>query len=614
MRTWIPCLLLLAAAAAVGGSVAAQEQELPPVETRVFDVSALVAPVSHARLEPFGLSWPDTEIEEEELEPFSPLEIDALVDMIRESIDIESWEREDVALAATQSGQLLVRQTKPALDRIEQYLEWLDRTLRRPIDIAVHWMVLERESVERLRKSGLLDVLSAGTLDEAQVRALRLEADRPGNVHESGSTTSVLGNRAAVRRATFVTYLEDYDVEIAQAAQIGDPIVATAREGLEAYVRPHPLVGGNEIAVQVLARTGRLERPMPTVELEAEELGTLDLPEMWQTTLGVSGVVRNGRALVATVRSPHESGNGTLGVLLVTPRRGAAAGAPPAGLPEILDVSFLGSAPECYVQGWSEGIVAGQSPKLLSTEMERPLGIEESVEVIRMSVDPESWDEEGVFISCLEPGQIWMKHDARRIAASREVLARFEAPAKRTVQVDVSVYSVPAASLHEAALTTGAHAEREGVLGSIRSLNGAREIRGARLGTIIGRWATLKAGLERNYVHDYEVEVAQEARIADPVIGQVFAGLLLNVLPRVSPDGQEATLRLGMRLARVDAGFLREPIRPRAAMSGVLHQPRERAFRYNGTVRVPAGGCHVMDAGADDDDDRRLLVVFSARW
>ena len=45
------------------------------------------------------------------------------------------------------------------------------------------------------------------------------------------------------------------------------------------------------------------------------------------------------------------------------------------------------------------------------------------------------------------------------------------------------------------------------------------------------------AASTQSFLGDCDVEVAQEARISDPIIGQAFEGLLVSLLPHASRAG-----------------------------------------------------------------------------
>src|SRR5262249_61013252 len=93
------------------------------------------------------------------------------------------------------------------------------------------------------------------------------------------------------------------------------------------------------------------------------------------------------------------------------------------------------------------------------------------------------------------------------------------------------------------------------------------------------------------YVHDFEVEVAQTAFIADPVIGIIQDGLVLDVRPTISNDRKYVNLELKPTVAH-----LVQPIPTFTTNLGGLTQavtiqlPQLDVSRAATTVMVPDGG------------------------
>ena len=67
--------------------------------------------------------------------------------------------------------------------------------------------------------------------------------------------------------------------------------------------------------------------------------------------------------------------------------------------------------------------------------------------------------------------------------------------------------------------------------------------------TLLGVKACLMAGNTKNIIADYDVEVAQESRISDPIIGQSFEGFVANLTPLLSADRTRVRLTMEALLA-----------------------------------------------------------------
>jgi len=97
------------------------------------------------------------------------------------------------------------------------------------------------------------------------------------------------------------------------------------------------------------------------------------------------------------------------------------------------------------------------------------------------------------------------------------------------------------------------------------------------------------------YLQDFEVEVAQTAFIADPVIGLIQEGIVFDVRPTVSNNRQYVTLELQPTVAT-----LKEPIATFSTfLAGLttpvtLQKPELSVSRAATTVKIPDGGSVVI--------------------
>ncbi len=109
--------------------------------------------------------------------------------------------------------------------------------------------------------------------------------------------------------------------------------------------------------------------------------------------------------------------------------------------------------------------------------------------------------------------------------------------------------------------------------------------------------ANLSAVRQISFVQDFDVEVAQTQFIADPVIGVLQDGVVLDVRPTVSNDRQFITLELRPTVVEVQSPIatfqtlLGAAIAVFAAQSPVVIQLPEIEIRQaQSTVRIPDGG------------------------
>ncbi|HEX5139117.1 MAG TPA: hypothetical protein VFY93_19265 [Planctomycetota bacterium] len=131
-----------------------------------------------------------------------------------------------------------------------------------------------------------------------------------------------------------------------------------------------------------------------------------------------------------------------------------------------------------------------------------------------------------------------------------------------------------------------------------------RRMRSATVTVYNSQRAYMSVVNEVAYIADYDVEVAQTSFIADPVIGILQEGIVLDVRPIVSDDRQFITLQLGTATMELNrpiatfetslgaAGAEREPQRPFTSNGEPVsvQLPEAEWETTDSTVRIPNGG------------------------
>lgn len=125
-------------------------------------------------------------------------------------------------------------------------------------------------------EGGFLD----DTLAEAVLRAVSKYGTR--NIVDAPSLTVYNGQQASLNVTNYVTYVKDFDVEIAQNAVIADPIVEVLAEGVVLDVKPVVSSDRRFITMQLKPTVCTLRRPIPTftTTLGIGTAVTIELPEM----------------------------------------------------------------------------------------------------------------------------------------------------------------------------------------------------------------------------------------------------------------------------------------------------------------------------------------------
>ena len=126
---------------------------------------------------------------------------------------------------------------------------------------------------QALGKTGILTptggtTIQATWLDDTQIEAI-LRA-----VQKSERATTVIApritaynsQRANVQVLNQVSYISDYDVEIAQLSQIGDPIIQQLRDGIILDIRPVISADRRFITMELRPTVALLQRPIATFQ------------------------------------------------------------------------------------------------------------------------------------------------------------------------------------------------------------------------------------------------------------------------------------------------------------------------------------------------------------
>jgi len=264
-------------------------------ELRMYDVRALVTPVrdypaTAINLVPsggFGFGFGDAE----DLEPMAFYEIDAIVDMIRENVAPESWEELRSASIDQARGILMVRHTPAVHARIAGLLDELRKKAASQVNVEV--------KILHLSDAALRSVLgneSAAILSPAAEKRLEaaIAAGKARLVH-SGSVACTNSQRVGLSDLGQVSYVQDYDVEIAQAAFIPDPIIMSLREGLIFDVRPTLAGTGDLVVLEVRVESSKVHRPIESIDTP---VGTIETPILELTKLRTTLAVPVGRMVV----------------------------------------------------------------------------------------------------------------------------------------------------------------------------------------------------------------------------------------------------------------------------------------------------------------------------
>ncbi|MFQ5845918.1 MAG: hypothetical protein ACE5JG_13120, partial [Planctomycetota bacterium] len=121
-------------------------------------------------------------------------------------------------------------------------------------------------------------------LDDVQMEVILRAVEKSERIEQISAPRLTVYNtqRANVSVLTQNSYVQDFDVEIAQAAAIGDPIVQTIRDGVILDVRPIVSADRRFITMELRPTLAELVRPIPTflTSLATGPPVTIQVPEI----------------------------------------------------------------------------------------------------------------------------------------------------------------------------------------------------------------------------------------------------------------------------------------------------------------------------------------------
>jgi hypothetical protein len=155
---------------------------------------------------------------------------------------------------------------------------------------------------QRLGVSGGL-TMSLAFLDDLQYNMIVRAVNKRQHAEELTSVTLSAQNtqRAYATMLNQITYVQDFDVEVALASIIADPIVGVISDGIVLDVRPTISQDRRYILLELRPTVATLLRPLPEFTSSLAGLTTpvtLQLPELQVASANTTAVVPDGGAIV----------------------------------------------------------------------------------------------------------------------------------------------------------------------------------------------------------------------------------------------------------------------------------------------------------------------------
>ena len=224
-------------------------------------------------------------------EPLAFYEGDTIADMIREYVQPDSWDELRSASIEYRNGILVVTHTARVHEEIAAFLAELRSRAASQLTIDVRGIRLSGADLDAV----LGDASALVVSEDGERRLAKLLEEGRATVLFAGAVQCVNTQRVNLTELTRRSYVQDYDVEIAEASSIADPIVQVLEEGVVVDVRPF-LAGNGELAILEvradlahLDGMGEIETPVGNIELP--KLSILRIRTTLATAIGRSVVI-----------------------------------------------------------------------------------------------------------------------------------------------------------------------------------------------------------------------------------------------------------------------------------------------------------------------------------
>lgn len=389
-------------------------------------------------------------------------------------------------------GNLLLAGDAAAVAACRTHMQSIARMLTRPVQIELAiWDATDRSS-----PACVLDGAAFAEFSKDRQPWLRL-VDTVG-----------VDQIATLSRLRKQSYVRSVAGEVAQKAFINDPMLAEYRDGAIALAKVQPLVGSDELVVHAqfaLAQRRGIPRAMQTGTASAPDV---EVPTL-ETCMGtLSGRIPNGGALAVVLRGHPALG----GQIVVTLRVTASAVVTPAA-DKGFTVVPVGALTEMSL------LPVGPSP-------ERPDREPQSCGFVPMDqlfdlANAAGGDGQATVAAI--GSHLLLTGDAKAIGNIVNLVRSLQDRLLRTTTL-VATGSVPGSN--------EPNAERTANLYEIAAP------------TLIGRSLHLARLLETNALTDVEVEIAQEASMAVPIVTALQAGTWIQATTTLVDSAAHVDLRL----------------------------------------------------------------------
>lgn len=553
-------------------------QQSPRLETRAFDIGGLTEPfamesLGHWRLPLAHALWSDAE-GEPDAKTIERFDI-SISDLIRSNTSEEAWSEPGVKMVGMDDGRvLLITQTPEVLAQIDDLFAELTEDLRQLVDLEV--LVVETN------QGGAASLFAnAGILSSTAFDSLRGGKDLGLRVVGSLFGSAISHQSIVLRDTRSVAFVGDYEVEVAQSAQIADPRSRNLVVGNQVQLRPI-IFGDGRVGVRVAAELSGDLKLVP-FETKSVSIGKIQLANVAVTKVTGSGVVGSGEAFVVGAvggdNDPHR-------LLVIRPTLRTKKAINGFDRLQIIDTQLLGvprvSPPRIRLGRAVDGEPnqsrnsEGDGDDIFTRE---PSGgvLDELHDLIRNSVNPNKWETEPFTIHSVW-GRLLIGADKETISGVQNFVKTFGSSRAKYACTGVYVVNVSRTALATTRQAAGESWLRQ-ILRAPETVRRFTSIAVAELGST----TDVLCGREASYIEDFNVEIAQAAAIADPQVETCFSGAYIRLLPFAMQSGQRFGLHFSITLSEPKTQEF-AALDLESTEIGRIQQPDMRLYRNSGMV------------------------------
>jgi hypothetical protein len=472
----------------------------------------------------------------------------------------------DHCWASLSGGLLKMRTTPDVHEKVANFLHQLRRLHRRAVQVSFHFLHVNHSLMGDLIESGKL---AAGALTPAQLKLIKKGlADKRATSVKRASLIAFNAQKVNASAVKQKTYICDFDVEVAQGAQIGDPIVASVREGMVVEVTPVVFADTGHILLDLRTAVAKVLEPIQAFETPH---GSVSLPKVDFQRISTSLFIRDGGTVL--LGGAGDLGIGKNLVLLVRASILAEPHDDPFAATSYHDLQarvfdirdLMYEVPQW--PGPNVGITVGDEedgmgPAFMMDGDDPRVGeryeYDEIEELVRSRVAPKSWDTPPNSIASVL-GYLVVVNRRQAVKEVASLLAQCRSRRMKALEVVTRFLSVDSQAL-AGILTARDDAAKHGAAltpDQVRSIIGlAKAGKGKMLSSstfslLNKQRASIQTGRTVPYIRDVDVEVAQMVSVSDPVTGHLLEGVFLDYKAEFDPDEDEVTLEIRPTIAHL---------------------------------------------------------------